>query len=169
MNQTKILGPISSADTTQQQAERETRVFTAGAAISVGMLVGIASGDTTGTKVVKVPAAAGSDHILVGVYEGVGGSGSDTATSGCTGKDAVTNDIISVTCLGIASVLVYANTTTIADLDVLVPSVTGNKPGYMESGGTSLTAGLQAPVIAKEALSATTDVLTIVKKAWVNL
>lgn len=163
----KILGPVSNADTTQFAAEKEQRVFTAAANISVGMTVALTSGDTTGTKVVKTQALATQDHLVVGVYEGIGGTGADTTATGATGKDAVTNDIISVTTLGIASALIWAQTTTTIDNNILILSLTSGKDGYLEEGGQTLTAGVVPAFITKEAASATTSTVTT-KKVWVN-
>ena len=163
----KILGPVSNADTTQFAAEKEQRVFTAAANISVGMVVALTSGDTTGTKVVKCQALATQDHLVVGVYEGIGGTGTDTTATGATGKNAVTNDIIMVTTLGIASALIWAQTTATTDLNILIPSLTVGKDGYLEEGGQTFTAGAVPAFITKEA-AATTTGTSITKKVWVN-
>ncbi len=106
MQGTHLLGITSRADTTLQQGEKHFKIFQAAGSISVGMLVGLASANTFGRKVVAVTASASTDHEFLGIYTGVGGKGSATATSGLSGNDAVTNDVIYVQTYGLCRGLV---------------------------------------------------------------
>lgn len=157
---TKINGIVSNADTTQYLAEKKYRLYTANAAISVGMQVSLATGDTTGKKIVKTPTTTTTDHVAIGVYEGIGGTGADATLSGLTGKAAVTNDLVQITVLGPVVALADLNAQW-TDHDVLVASTT--TAGYLSSGGATLTAGIRPLAIAKEA--AVTSTFTNLAKA----
>lgn len=89
--------------------EKGIGLFRAGAAISVGRSVMTDVADNTGKSVITRTVAL--QHLLTGIYEGVGGSGAQTTTSGLSGRDAATGDPIWVTCYGPALALAYATTT----------------------------------------------------------
>lgn len=152
---TKINGPVSNADTTQYLAEKKYRLYTANAAISVGMQVSLAAGDTTCKKVVKTPTTTTTDHIAIGIYEGIGGTGTNAPTAdadgtatGLKGKAAITNDLIQITVFGPALALADLAAQW-ADQDVLVASTA--TAGYLATAGGTLTAGIRPLVVAKEA------------------
>lgn len=85
-------------------AERVEMFYKAGGAITVGAPVMIDVSDTTAKTVVTGVGAAKS-RLMVGVYEGKGGTGTATAVSGLTGNAAVTGDIILVTVHGLCSII----------------------------------------------------------------
>lgn len=85
-------------------AEKVEVMYKAGGAITVGAPVMIDVSDTTG-KTVVVGASAAKSRLMVGVYEGKGGTGAATTVSGLSGNAAVTGDIILVTVHGLCSVI----------------------------------------------------------------
>lgn len=101
------LNGISITTDAQAFADKVEVLCTATAAVLAGSPVIIDTADTTCYKV-KVPSAntAAQTSLLVGIYEGIGGSGANAGT-GFTGKAAVANDTILVTAYGkaIASVI----------------------------------------------------------------
>jgi len=139
MRLTKLGGITVLADTTLYQAEKISALFVANAAVSVGMNVGLTTSNTAGKLVVKTPASANSDHLSLGIYEGEGGTGALTTTSGLTGRDAAANDLIWVTIYGLATALVDGTTTDATDGNALTPSVT--TAGELESLANTFAAG----------------------------
>lgn len=153
LGSSNILGPISSADTTNVSSEKVQAVFEAGAAISVGMVVMLAGSDTTGKKVIKTTTTiANCANLVVGIYEGLGGTGAETTTSGATGRDAVTGDTIYVTRYGKAAALVDG-TTGAATTDGLILTMSTATAGVLNRQTTAVTNGVGHPFKALQANS----------------
>lgn len=163
MRFTEALGMVANADTTLHQGESIDMLFEADAAISVGACVAYDTGNTAAKLVVTTPAAATSDHRAIGIYTGQGGTGAETTISGLKGRAAVDGDHIWVRVFGVASTIVDAVTTQIADGDILVPHLT--TAGILNNSGTTLTASLVPMFTALEALATGT---TAVKSVLVR-
>lgn len=164
MEFTEALGLVSNADTTLQQAEHIDMWFEADGAIPVGSVVALDTGNTAGKLVVVCPAAATADHRALGIYQGQGGSGAETTTSGLLGRAAVDGDIIKVRVFGVATALFDATTTQAADGDVIVCSTV--TAGQLFAPTTTFTAGAFPLFTVLEAL-ATTSTITA-KKVFVR-
>lgn len=143
MNITMLNG-IQSDNDVLQEPDKIEAVWEADGSIGVGKVAMHDTGFTDGRGVVIATAAA--DHRAVGVYEGKGGSGSATTTSGLTGNDAADADIILVTVYGHATAICDGGT-NIADQDPLNISATN---GNLE-GEVIIDAGLNASFLALEA------------------
>lgn len=123
-------------------------IFEADGAINPGEAVALDTGNVTGKLVVACPASANSDHRFVGIYEGQGGSGAETTTTGLTGFAAADGDIIYVTVYGVAQALLDGGTTDCVDGDALTPSVA--TAGELQSLGVTFDAGDTAAVVCLE-------------------
>lgn len=153
LGSSNIQGPISSADTTNFAGEKIQVVCEAGAAISVGNTVMLAGSDTTGKKVIKTTTTiANCANLVVGIYEGVGGTGSETTTSGASGRDAVAGDTIYVTRYGKAAALVDG-TTGAATTDGLILTMSTATAGVLNRQTTAVTNGVGHPFVALQANS----------------
>lgn len=112
MRITRLNGLNITADA-QTIPDKVEAAYMANVAILAGSPVIIDTADTTGYKV-KLAAAntAAQTSLLVGIYEGIGGTGAAAGT-GFTGKAAIANDSILVTVYGkaIASVIGAASVT----------------------------------------------------------
>lgn len=103
---------VTESDTTLGSAEKVQVLFEADDTINVGYAVGIdLTSSTTGKLVVAAPV---DEHVTrVGIYEGDGGSGAETTTSGLSGRTAKDGDIIYVTAYGVAKGYMTGNVTGI--------------------------------------------------------
>lgn len=130
--------------------EKGIGAFRAGAAISVGRSVMTDVADTTGKSVIHRTVAL--QHLLTGIYEGVGGSGAATTTTGLTGKDAVTGDVVWITCYGPALALAYVTTTLGAGSALQIGT-----PGILtEAANPTAPAGAQIAAMSAVTVTATT-------------
>lgn len=139
--------------------EKGIGAFRAGAAISVGYSVMTHVSDTTGKSVIARTVAL--QHLLTGIYEGSGGSGAQTSVSGLTGRDAVTGDVVWITCYGPALALAYATTTLGAGSALQIGT-----PGILtEAANPTAPAGAQLAAFAAVTVTSTagTAVRVIVK------
>ena len=136
---TGIVGTVVGADTTLRQAESHDLLFEADGAIGVGEAVALDTGNTAGKLVVVCPAGATADHRAIGIYQGEGGSGAQTTTTGLSGRAAVDGDFVWIRVSGIATALVDGTTTDANDGDVLSPSLT--TAGELVSLSTTFDAG----------------------------
>ena len=146
----RLGGITSDNDSSLPQGEKIEVLFEADAAISVGMVVSHHTGSSTGTLVVPTVANASNDHSFVGIYEGKGGSGAATTTSGMSGNDAVDGDVILVTAYGKALGLGIGSGTAWVDGNPVTPSLAS--AGQI-IGVAVHDVGLTSPLIALEAYS----------------
>ena len=160
MRITRLGGVTSVNDTSITAPDKVEAIFQAQAAFTSGMCVahtGLASVNTIGTLVIKTGITSALDHLFVGIYEGNGNpTGAAASVTGASGKDASAGDIVLVTCYGVAQAQFDATTTTVTPLDLVAPSLV--TAGLVIDGGSTLTAGLFAPMIALDTLSATSTV-----------
>ena len=103
MRITRLNGLNITADA-QTIPEKVEIACMANGAISIGKAVKIDVTDTSAYKVIEAAAAVANTSLVVGIYEGIGGSGA-TAT-GYNGKAAIANDSILVTAYGKATATV---------------------------------------------------------------
>ncbi len=98
----RLGGITSDSDSSLPQAEKIEVLFEADGAISPGLVCIHDTGSTDGTLVIVAPSSSGAnfDHRAVGIYEGKGGTGAATSTSGLSGNAAANGDIILVTTYG---------------------------------------------------------------------
>lgn len=114
------------------KASKRTVRLQAGGALSVGKAVML---DCTSDSIFKAIAlTTAADHCFFGIYEGVGGTGSATAVSGLTGKDAVAGDTVEITIGGPAKVLAY--------------DTSGNAPAAYDPASFAVTAGIATKAAA---------------------
>jgi len=131
-----------------RQAPKIQALFEADDTISVGHLCAHDTGSTTGTLVVSCLTATADDHRFVGIYEGEGGSGSTTTSTGLSGKDAADGDFIWVTAYGKALGLCVGSGTAVVDGDPVAPS--GATAGVILGLTSTQASGLTMPLIALE-------------------
>lgn len=160
MRFTAQLGSVSSDGTTLQQAERIQMLFEADATITPGKTVALDTGNTAGKLVVTTPVSINSR--IVGVYEGEGGTGAQTTTSGLTGNSALDGDLIWVTVYGVATALLASTSTAFADGDSCVANA--DVAGVLQQAAASATATTY--FVALEAL--TTGGTGTAKKVFVR-
>lgn len=131
-------------------ASKRTVRLQAGAALSVGKAVML---DCTSDSVFKAIAlTTAADHCFYGIYEGVGGSGTATAVSGLTGRDAVSGDTVEITIGGPAKVLAYdSGTNAPAAYDPASFAVTAG----IATKAAALAAGIACKVTFREAQAST--------------
>ena len=144
---------VSESDTQLGAPDKVECIYEADAALPVGAAVQHDLTSNTSATLV-VPTVIGEDHVFCGVYEGKGGTGADTTTSGLSGKAAVDGDIVYVTTHGLATALVGGGGTTIASGTLLGCAVTA---GQLSVVSTALVAGAIAPILS---LGTTTSTAT---------
>lgn len=137
-------------------------LYKAGGAITVGAPVMIDVTDTTG-KAVITGVTATKSPLFVGVYEGEGGTGSATAVTGLTGKDAASGDIISVRVYGVCSVIATPKTSSDLSTSGKVLAL-GTTAGSVE--GYETATAKMAPFLVSLEVGATTAASTSVIKAF---
>lgn len=137
MRITRLNGLNITADA-QTIPEKVEIACMANGAISIGKAVKIDVTDTSVYKVIEAAAAVANTSLVVGVYEGIGGSGA-VAGTGYNGKAAVANDSILVTAYGKATATVEGLASAAAGQRCIV--------------GTAATAG-NLKVIANESAAA---------------
>lgn len=145
-------------------AERVEVFYKAGGAITVGAPVMIDVSDTT-AKTVVTGTTTTKTPLMVGVYEGKGGTGTATAVSGLTGNAAVTGDIILVTVHGLCSVIASPKTSSDLSTSGKVLAL-GTTAGQCE-GYETATAKMSNLLVTLE-VGATTAASTSVIKAYAN-
>lgn len=156
MEISKINGPTSLADTTLYMCESVDAWFEADGAIPVGSAVMLKASNPTGKLVVALTAnSATTDHLAIGAYTGIGGSGALTTVPGLSGKAAVDGDIIKLRVYGIAEMLVSGATDVVAG-DPL--TFHGTTDGVLIQGTTTAEAGIRHPFVAMEAQTIAIDV-----------
>lgn len=148
----RLGGITSDNDSSLPQGEKIEVLFEADYAISVGMVVGHDTGDTSGTTVVRCLADTADDQNFIGIYEGKGGTGAATTTSGLSGNDAADGDVILVTTYGKALALGVGDGTAWVDGSALAPSAA---TAGLVIGVANLDIGICAPLLALEAYSST--------------
>jgi hypothetical protein len=139
-----IATPATTGTIGQLTGPKLQTLMEADAAITVGAVVMLDTGNTTGKLVVTSTAAA--DHAARGVYEGEGGSGAVTAIAGMKGRAAVDGDPIWITVHGKALAIVGGTTTAVSDRDPLAVDA-----GIFVAVSAALADGLVAPFVALEA------------------
>jgi len=166
MKITRLGGITYANDTVLANADKIECIFEANGAITVGSSVIHENTSVNGTLVVIGSTAADiatSDHKFVGIYEGIGGSGTLTTTSGLTGRAAADGDIIMVTTYGPAIALVSGETADVAAGSALTLSTTVN--GEIVNLGTTFDAGDVPMLIACEGNQGTTAARDVFVKA----
>lgn len=144
--------PLDSADNVHSSV-------IADGAVSSATLVMHQTNDTTCTKVITCTTT--DDHAVVGLYEGLGGSGALAAgatTVNIGGKNAVTNDVIDVLVYGRGFAITRSTDTTGYAATTLTTLVL-NSTGYL-TNGSDVGAGLQSAFIAFEAQTVTDNTTT---------
>jgi len=110
MRFTQDVGVVASTGDVRV-AEKIELCFKTSAAITVGKACIVSTADTTGATVISATTAL--DHEIIGIYEGKGGKGAATTTTGLSGNDVGTSgEAIFVTSLGVAKILTYAVTSS---------------------------------------------------------
>lgn len=143
------LGGLNQITESLAGPDKVEALFEADGTINPGEAVALDTGNLLGKLVVACPASANSDHLFAGIYEGKGGSGAETTTTGLTGTQALDGDIILITVYGVAQGLLDGGTTDCADGNALTPSVA--TAGELQSLGTTFDAGAIASVVCLEA------------------
>lgn len=148
-------GRLQSTDAPQAGYDLNAgeELYFANTDIPAGTLVMLDTTDTTYCRYVT-KATVAADHAVLGVYEGVGGTGA-AATAYATGKNAKSGDQIIVRTRGASSALSINGTTNIALRDPLLIAVTtvdsiGAAACVAQSGAPT---GSLAQVMAMETLT----------------
>lgn len=139
-----INGMVANADTTLYSAPSDTEEYEADGAIPVGSAVALDVANLTGKLVVAATLMTG----VVGIYEGLGGTGA-VAGTGFSGQAAVDGDIITVTTRGHAVAIVAGDVVAVSDGEAL--AVEG--AGVLE-GGAAIADQQTGKIISLEATTA---------------
>lgn len=117
------IGGVNIKDDTFATPPTVKELYRAGGAIGVGLATVMdtvaAATTNVGSQVIVAPVstAAATDWAMsqrfTGIYTGVGGTGTETAVSGLSGKAAVAGDMILVVQKGMVSAVADATVTTI--------------------------------------------------------
>lgn len=176
------LNGIAIPSDTLETTERIEAMFNAGSALVVGEPVIINHANATVANRAKtvVSSTTAGAALVVGIYEGIGGSGAQNeslaaaskavsadGTVTLTGREAVSGDVVMVTIYGEARARVNLPGTSpgpVNDISVANPLTASKTAGRLEKfsalAGTD-AAGLIAPMVALEASSnATASAIT---------
>lgn len=148
-----LLGGIQSDGDTHDQGT-VVRRFEAAGAISVGSTVALTTGSAEG-RVKVVAGGANDDDVVIGIYNGIGGSGAADATFG--GNAAASGDSVDVVIEGAVYALVDG-TTDVAALDQLATAASGS---LIQRTAASAD-GLQCRFVALEAMATNAATRTLI-------
>jgi len=144
------LGGLNRDDLVSTPDVMRTIMAEADIAIPVGSMCAIDVGNSTDGKLLVDVAAANEDFCCIGVYTGVGGTGSATSTSGLTGHDAVDGDQVEICVYGAINALTDGSSAALVDRDSLQVAASGK----LITGITEDTAGVLNRWLCLEASSA---------------
>lgn len=146
--------------------EKVEMLFKAAGAIPVGVTAALVGTDAAGQTVIAGTSALG--NLVVGLYEGVGGTGTATTVSGLSGNAAVSGDLISLTVYGKGVAIMGPQTSSNLSTGGKILNL-GATAGQLQENTTPTATGFIGWPFVSLAVGATTAAATAATALFVRL